>query len=191
MLTVTVIVSVLVLSLSVAVSSTVHVFESVPEPHPGFSKSGALVNVRAPVAEFTVNNPWSCPPEIEYTIVVPASASVAPYVAIVVCSSFGVAVAVSPAENTGELSFVSTTVAVIVIVSVLPEPSETEIITTQTSSSLFAPQPWFSKSGALAKVRAPVAEFILNKSESTEFASVPESTIAYSRVSPESASVPV
>ena len=69
-----------------------------------------------------------------------ASASEAPYVAIVCCSSFGVAVAVSPAVNTGELSFRSATVAVIVIVSVV-DVSVTDKITTQTSSSLFAPQP--------------------------------------------------
>ena len=59
MLTVTVIVSVLALPSSVAVSTTVQSLESVFAPHPGFSKSGALVNVRAPVASFTVTNPFS------------------------------------------------------------------------------------------------------------------------------------
>ena len=57
MLTVTVIVSELVPS--EAVSSTSQALELVPVPHPGFSKSGALVNVRAPVDVSTVNNPLS------------------------------------------------------------------------------------------------------------------------------------
>ena len=57
--TFTVTVSVSVLVPSEAVSSTVHALESVPAPHPGFSKSGALVNVSAPVEESTVNRPLS------------------------------------------------------------------------------------------------------------------------------------
>ena len=54
-----VIVSVLVSSSSVAVSMTVHEFESVFAPQPGFSKLGALVNVRAPVSSLTVNSALS------------------------------------------------------------------------------------------------------------------------------------
>ena len=57
MFTVTVIVSSLVPS--VAVSITVHAFESVPAPQPGFSKSGALVNVRAPDPVLTVKSALS------------------------------------------------------------------------------------------------------------------------------------
>ena len=84
MFTVTVIVSSLVPS--VAVRITVHAFESVPVPQPGFSKSGALVNVRAPVPELILNKaestdaPLSPTAIIEYASVGLESASVASYV---------------------------------------------------------------------------------------------------------------
>ena len=60
--TVTVIESEFVASLSLTVRITVHAFESVLVPHPGFSKSGALVNVRAPVALLIENRPLSVDP---------------------------------------------------------------------------------------------------------------------------------
>ena len=57
----------------------------------------------------------------------------------------------------------SATVTVTVIVSVV-DVSETDRITTQISSLLFAPQPWFSKSGAFANAKAPLEASMLNKS---------------------------
>ena len=52
----------LVASSSLTVRITVHIFELVPEPHPGASKFGAFVNVRAPVAALIVNRALSVDP---------------------------------------------------------------------------------------------------------------------------------
>ena len=49
------------------------------------------------------------------------------------------------------------------IVSVVPEPSETDRSTTQMFESAFVPHPGVSKSGAFVNVRAPDPELILNK----------------------------
>ena len=53
--TVTVTVIVSVVAVSVTDRSTTQVFESVFAPHPGASKLGAFVNVRAPDAELILN----------------------------------------------------------------------------------------------------------------------------------------
>ena len=60
-----VIVSELASSSSFAPTITVHALASLPAPQPGFSKSGALVNVRAPVSELIVNKSLSVPPDTE------------------------------------------------------------------------------------------------------------------------------
>ena len=69
------------------------------------------------------------------------------------------------------------TVAVTVIVSVVPEPSVTDRSTTQVFESVFAPHPGASKLGAFVNVRAPDPELILNKAESTDAPFAPTAII--------------
>ena len=57
--TVTVTVIVSVFAPSVTERTTAQVLASLPAPHPGASKLGALANVSAPVPALTLNRSWS------------------------------------------------------------------------------------------------------------------------------------